>query len=88
MMLWGTHLLILNVVYEILAEFVDIYKKSSMKIKYGAYPYIPKLGNESKSGDKKRRFKLFHFILNKLNESPSFMNGIIWTDECQYTRVV
>lgn len=54
--------------------------------KYGAHPYRPILGQELLSGDKQRRFDFCNFILNKHDQDPFFVNDIMWTDECQFTR--
>ncbi len=53
---------------------------------YGAYPYRPVLAQELMPGDQERRFDFCNFMLNSLHENPDFLNDILWSDECQFTR--
>ena len=38
------------------------------------------------AGDKEHHFDFCNFILNKQNESPSFLSDILWTNGCQFTK--
>lgn len=54
--------------------------------RHGAYPYRPTLGQSFLPGDEERRFDFCNSILNNLENNPSFVNDILWSDECQFTR--
>ncbi|GFT16501.1 DUF4817 domain-containing protein [Trichonephila clavipes] len=64
------------------------YSKSVWNIlhTYGAYPYRPVLAQELKPGDQERRFDFCTFVLNTLDENPDFLNEVLWSDECQFSR--
>ncbi|GFW30081.1 uncharacterized protein TNCV_1696961 [Trichonephila clavipes] len=53
---------------------------------YGAYPYRPVLAQELSPGDQDRRFDSCNFVLNTLDENPDFLNEVLWSDECQFSR--
>ncbi|GFU54477.1 uncharacterized protein TNCV_3024541 [Trichonephila clavipes] len=53
---------------------------------YGAYPYRPVLVQELMPGDQDRRLDFCIFVLNTLYEKPDFLNEILWSDECQFSR--
>ncbi|GFX57185.1 uncharacterized protein TNCV_2964641 [Trichonephila clavipes] len=53
---------------------------------YGAYPYRPALAQELMPGDKERRFDFCNFVLNTLDGNPDFLNEVLWSDECQFSR--
>ncbi|GFU56681.1 uncharacterized protein TNCV_4129291 [Trichonephila clavipes] len=53
---------------------------------YGAYPYRPVLAQELMPGDQERRFDFSNFVLNTLDENPVFLNEVLWSDECQFSR--
>ncbi|GFT56035.1 uncharacterized protein TNCV_3117201 [Trichonephila clavipes] len=53
---------------------------------YGAYPYRPVLAQELMPGDQERRFDFSNFALNTLDENPHFLNEVLWSDECQFSR--
>lgn len=54
---------------------------------YGAYPYRPQLVQGFLPGDEERRFDFSNFIINKLETDSSFVNDILWTDECTFSRI-
>ncbi|PRD19392.1 UNVERIFIED_CONTAM: hypothetical protein NCL1_57459 [Trichonephila clavipes] len=53
---------------------------------YGAYPYCPVLAQELTPGDQERHFDFCNFVLNAPNENPDFLNEVLWSDECQFSR--
>jgi hypothetical protein len=53
---------------------------------HGAHPYRPLLVQEFLPGDEDRRFDFSNFIMNKLETDSSFVNNILWTDECTFSR--
>ncbi|GFV20610.1 uncharacterized protein TNCV_776551 [Trichonephila clavipes] len=53
---------------------------------YGACPYRPVLLQELMPGDQERRFDFSNFVLNTLDENPDFLNEILRSDECQFSR--
>ncbi|GFW49767.1 uncharacterized protein TNCV_358701 [Trichonephila clavipes] len=52
----------------------------------GAYPYRPVLAEELMAGEQERHFDCCNFVLNTLDENPDFLNEILWSDECQFSR--
>ncbi|GFT06533.1 uncharacterized protein TNCV_3356541 [Trichonephila clavipes] len=53
---------------------------------YGAYSYRPVLTQELITGDQDRRFDFSNFVLNTLDANPDFLNEVLWSDECQFSR--
>ncbi|GFX65902.1 uncharacterized protein TNCV_13231 [Trichonephila clavipes] len=53
---------------------------------HGAYPYRPVLAQELMPGDLERRIDFCNFVLNTLDENPDFLNEVLWSDECQFSR--
>ncbi|GFV02775.1 uncharacterized protein TNCV_619731 [Trichonephila clavipes] len=53
---------------------------------YGAYLYRSVLVQELMPGDQDRRFDFCNFVLNTLDEKPDFLNEVLWSDECQFSR--
>ncbi|GFY23017.1 uncharacterized protein TNCV_2182781 [Trichonephila clavipes] len=53
---------------------------------HGAYPYRLVLTQELMLGDQERRFDFCNFVLNTLDEDPDFLNEVLWSDECQFSR--
>ncbi|GFS79336.1 uncharacterized protein TNCV_3261061 [Trichonephila clavipes] len=53
---------------------------------YGAYPYRPVLAQELMPGDQEHRFDFCNFVLNTLDENLDFLNEVLWSDECQFSR--
>ncbi|GFW73789.1 uncharacterized protein TNCV_1542431 [Trichonephila clavipes] len=37
-------------------------------------------------GDQERHFDFCNFVLNTLDENPDFLNEVLWSDECQFSR--
>ncbi|GFT83034.1 DUF4817 domain-containing protein [Trichonephila clavipes] len=54
---------------------------------YVAYPYRSVLAQELMPGDQERRFDFCNFVLNTLDENPDFLNEVLWSDECQFSRL-
>ncbi|GBL93774.1 hypothetical protein AVEN_166806-1 [Araneus ventricosus] len=52
---------------------------------HGTHPYRPRLVQEFLSRDEDRQFDFCNFIINKLETDPSFVNDILWTDECTFS---
>ncbi|GFV84969.1 uncharacterized protein TNCV_838431 [Trichonephila clavipes] len=36
--------------------------------------------------DQERRFDFCNFVLNTLDENPDFLNEVLWSDGCQFSR--
>lgn len=53
---------------------------------HGAHPYHPVLVQALIVSDHARRFDFCNFMLNTLQEKPSFFCDILWTDESTFTR--
>ena len=50
----------------------------------GMRPYHERPIHELKEPDKPRRVQMAHLLLQKIEEDPSFLNNIIWTDEANF----
>ncbi|GFV26843.1 uncharacterized protein TNCV_3455141 [Trichonephila clavipes] len=37
-------------------------------------------------GDQERRFDFSNFVLNTLDGNPDFLNEVLWSNECQFSR--
>ncbi|GFV28442.1 uncharacterized protein TNCV_3983931 [Trichonephila clavipes] len=53
---------------------------------YGAYPHRPVLAQELMPGNQDRRFNFCNFLFNTLDENPDFLNEVLWSDECQFSK--
>lgn len=53
---------------------------------HGAHPYHPTQVQALMLGDQERRLDYCNFMLNTLEENPSFLSEILWTDESTFTR--
>ncbi|GFX39579.1 DUF4817 domain-containing protein [Trichonephila clavipes] len=79
--------LILKVVSGILARLVPTQNRQCVSYYIRmVYPYRPVLAQELMPGDQERRFDFCNFVFNTLDENPDFLNEVLWSDECQFSK--